>query len=157
MRANNELSVELRRQMTVPLGIVMPPLEGEDSSGKSLKVPAENPGHPTVLFVFSPSCHFCAKNWPNWTSILASEMKGGWRPVFVNAGTLLTPDFRKAHGIDHYITLDKTTSETQLAYRLSETPETIILNSEGRAVQTWAGELSPKVVNDFSRTLSAIH
>jgi hypothetical protein len=157
MRANKELSAELNRKTTVPLGVVLPPLEGEDLSGKQIRVAADNPGHPTVLFVFSPICHFCASNWPKWTSMLSSEVQGGWRPVFVNVGIPSTRDFQKSHGIDHYITLDKITAETQLAYRLSVTPETIVLNSEGKAVKMWVGELSPEDVSGFSRTLSTLH
>ena len=157
MNANRELSAELSRKTTVPIGVVLPPLEGEDLSGNAVKVAAANPGHPTVLFVFSPTCQFCASNWPNWKSILSSEAQSGWRPVFVNTGIPSAPDFQKSHGIDHYITLEKITPGTQLAYRFSATPETIILNSEGKAVQMWVGELPPKVVSGFSRALSTIH
>jgi hypothetical protein len=89
--------------------------------------------------------------------MLSSEAQSGWRPIFVNTGIHSVPDFQRLHGIDHYITLEKITPETQLAYRFNETPETIILNSEGRAVKMWAGELSPKVLGEFSHALSTIH
>lgn len=136
---------------------MLPPLVGNDLSGKPAKIEVQNTGQPTVLFIFSPVCPYCAQNWHNWTTMMASQKQGGWRPVFVNVGVPSTTAFQRSHGLDQCTTLDKITPGTALAYRMTVTPETIVLNAQGKAVQDWAGVLPSDTVSAFPQTLSTIH
>jgi hypothetical protein len=160
LRANNQLSARvgaLSDQLTAPLGVSLPTLEGDDLTGKPIEIQSQNSGHPTVLFVFSPSCTVCAKNWSNWESLLTSQASLGWRPVFVNTGSHSTAQYQQSHRLDHYETIENISRNTALTYRLYYTPETIILNSEGTAVRSWVGGLSPSQISAFSQTLLNAH
>lgn len=146
----------LHEEQVVRKGVVLPPLKGVDLSGKAAYVDYKTGEQPTVLFVFSSTCSVCAKTWPQWDSVLATQKGMGWRPVFVNLGDPVTADYVASHSLDHYTTLDDITKDTVLSYRLFFTPETILLDGEGRVENVWIGQLSPDVTNSFAQTVAKV-
>jgi len=157
MRVNRRLSAELTSKSSVPRGMVLPALVGNEISGKPATIEVRNTSVPTVLFIFSPVCSYCAQNWHNWSAMIASQKQGSWRPVFINVGIPSTPLFQRAHELDQFTTLEKVTAGTALAYRMTVTPETMVLNTQGKVVQDWAGVLPSEVVSAFPQTLSSVH
>jgi hypothetical protein len=144
----------LQAQQLAPRGAILPQLKGLDSSGKPIVLDSGIANHPTVLFVLSSTCRPCARNWPQWQRILASQKELGWRAVFINLGSRLPADYRKSHGIDAYPVVDDVSRDSTLTYRFYFTPETIVLNSQGKVVNEWVGELSPDDVGKFPQLLA---
>ena len=156
IRANRNLANRaeaFRSELAIPNGVVMPDLRGVDLAGKPAVIPSQNPSHPTVIFVFSPTCPSCVRNWSNWTSILSSQSRDLWRPLFINVGPPTTPEFRRLHGLDHYETLDKIDKGTIYDYRIYRTPMTIVLTSSGKVAHAWDGQLSQSLIGSFSQKL----
>jgi hypothetical protein len=114
-----------------------PPWQVRSLSGASITIPTS--GTPTVFYVFSPSCHWCAKNEKN---IVALAMRGrGYRFV----GVALRSD-----GLDQYVGEKHLPFEivavpawdTQYHYGLGATPMTIVTGANGRVDQVWRGAYS---------------
>ena len=157
IRENRKLTAQtasLRSQLMVSTGSMLPALKGVNLGGKPIVVDSKDAEHPTVVFVFSPTCGVCLKNWPNWNSILESQAKSGWRPVFVNVGSHASPDFLRSHGLEHYSVVEDVTNDTLLSYRLFHTPQTIVLNRRGEVEYIWDGALSPASMNSLSKALT---
>jgi AhpC/TSA family len=159
LRENRHLSTQiesLNNQQMTPRSVALPSLRGSDLSGHSVDIDVKNLGHPSVLFVFSPACSVCKKNWPNWDSILTSQKKLGWQPVFVNVGDRMDSQYVASHNLRSYTTLDDVSKDSVLSYRFLFTPETVILNSQGKAEYVWVGALSPEATTGFNKTISQV-
>ena len=137
----------------MPVGIHLPAFKGVDRNGKPVVIDPKNAGTATVLFVFSPTCSICARNWRNWNSVLESQGKLGWRPIFVNVGNHTTVDFQNSHGLEHYMIVEEVAKDTALSYRLFHTPETIVLSRSGEVMYVQDGELSPSAITSLSQKL----
>jgi hypothetical protein len=148
------LASAFRGQLVLSEGDQLPPLAGVDLNGKSIVVDSKNE-IPTVLFVFSPSCSVCLKNWQNWDSILSSESRSRWRPVFIDAGGNANSDFLQTHGLPRYAVVEDVTKETFLSYRLFSTPQTIVLSRDGKVNFIWGGALSHGAMGDLSQILAS--
>ena len=153
----SKLADSLESQGTTPKGVILPALRGDDLSGTPMTIEVKDTDRPSVLFVFSPACSVCAKNWPKWKSMLDSRKTTLWRPVFVNVGTPSSAEFRTAHGLGQFPTIDIISKDSALAYRFLFTPETIVVNTKGKAEDVWIGELPEGVAEKFPQTISAVH
>jgi hypothetical protein len=153
---NQELTKEetsFRSQLIMPIGAHLSTLKGFDPDRKPVTFDAQRAQRTTVLFVFSPTCSHCAKNWVNWNAVLKSQAKIGWQAVFVNTGDRTTTDFRRTHGLENYTIIEDLTKNSVVNYRLFHTPETIILSPIGEVVNVWDGELSQAAISSITQNL----
>jgi cytochrome c biogenesis protein CcmG/thiol:disulfide interchange protein DsbE len=94
-------------------------------------------GLPTVLYVFTPGCSWCLRNLPN-IKALAEHGRNEYRFI----GLSLSEDNLReyvAHQNFNFPIYSGISHEAVKAYRLSGTPQTIILSPEGRVLKTWSG------------------
>ena len=105
-------------------------------SGQTVTIRFDDIQGPTLLYVFSPSCGWCKKNEDNISS-LASQTGDSLRII----GLSLSPE-----GLIDYVAhrfppvkVIKPDSRTITAYKLSGTPETILVSSEGVVLKVWKG------------------
>jgi hypothetical protein len=54
------------------LGVKMPSIHGKDLEGRDVLVDYQLHAPHTLVFVFSPLCHFCRLIWPAWSEISKS-------------------------------------------------------------------------------------
>ena len=137
LNAEEQFYASLRH---TPTGIALPDLQGEDPNGRSLTISYQDIGRQTLLFVFSPTCPHCKRNWPVWLD-LAKAAKDA-RVAFVNVGDPLPPNFSQSYSFDAAPVLAKTSPESILKYSLFEFPITIVMSPDGHSQGVWAGELS---------------
>ena len=85
IRENRELSAtahyyaSLRHTLA---GVQVPAIHGKDLAGHDIDIAYRNGNRQTLLFVFSPTCPHCKRNWPAWLDLVkASPDK---RIVFAN-------------------------------------------------------------------------
>lgn len=115
-------------------------LDALDISGKSRHVVLNSGVKPVVLYIFSPTCGWCAKNLKNIKEIYHLKNSD-----FEFIGVSLAPN-----GIPEYIAqtgfpLDvvKEPSEaSKQVFHLDETPETIVVDPSGTIAQVWPGAYS---------------
>lgn len=122
-------------QLATP-GMRLPPLTAQDMAGQNVTIRFDEVEHPTLLYVFSPACGWCKKNEDNIKS-LANQTGDKLRII----GVSLSPDGLVDYVAQRFppVKVIKPDSRTTTAYRLSGTPETILVSSQGVVLKVWKG------------------
>jgi len=145
LRANHNLAAEretLKRQVTLNSGMRMPALEAKTLSGQLATVAFGQDGKQTVLFIFSPACPICEENWPMWERITQNADSQGLRLVALDLSGAVQPDYIAYHRMSRFILLRDPQPQSLLAYRFRQTPQTVLLASDGTVKGSWIGPLS---------------
>jgi len=135
-----------------PAGVKLPDLHGKGQDGQDLTISYKNGNQETLLFVFSPTCPHCKRNWPVWLD-LARETAGK-RVVFVDVGGPLPPKFSQSYSFDSAAVLAETSPDSILQYSLFEFPITMLVSADGHSKKVWVGELDSTEVMDIKKLMS---
>jgi len=133
------------------IGAPAPSLKVHDLAGKAVEVSAARAGKMTVLYLFSPQCGWCRRNAPNMKTLAKGA---GSRYDFVPIS--LTSDgvteYVAELGIAGSVYVDPT-AETRNAYGFGPTPQTVVVDSNGKIVKSWPGAYTGKLLPEVSSTL----
>jgi hypothetical protein len=132
------------------VGIKLPDLRGKGPDGQNLTISYKDGNQETLLFVFSPTCPHCKRNWPIWLDLA----RAGKRVVFVNVGGPLPPNFSQSYSFDSAAVVAETSSESILQYSLFEFPITMLVSKDGHSEKVWVGELDSNEVTDIKKLLA---
>ena len=135
----------------VPLGTQVPDLAGFDVSGRHISVAYGQNQPKVLLFVFSPSCQFCAQNWPKWWQLFPSIDRSNVRPVGVDVSSTATPDYINEHRLNEMPVLTQLDPKDTVGYHLRLTPQTILVDGNGRVEKVWSGVLDDNNVAEIER------
>jgi peroxiredoxin len=118
-------------------GTVVPAIEAKRLDGKQSLISYKDAKQPTVLYVFTPPCIWCARNMDNFKTLLDQE-KGNYRFIGVSLSETGLAEYvgKNALNIPVYSGLSP---ETRRAYKLGSTPQTIVVSADGEVLQDWAG------------------
>jgi peroxiredoxin len=119
------------------VGTAVPPIAVKGLDGQQEVISYQGTNQPTVLYVFTPPCSWCARNVDNFKTLLE---KGSSQYRFI--GLSLSEE-----GLAEYVRKNELrlpvysslSTETGEAYKLSGTPQTIVVSPEGRVLQSWMG------------------
>lgn len=95
---------------------------------------------PTVLYVFTPDCHWCARNLANIRSVVDGA---GGRYRFL--GVSLTDNNLQTYLAQNKLPFhvyQNPSDEVRIAYGFSSTPSTIVISPSGSVLQYWKGAYS---------------
>jgi hypothetical protein len=128
-----------RLPIAPPLGSVVPALEGTDLVGTVATVSYGDDARPTVIYVFSPECRWCARNLPNLRALIHDKAKS-YRFVGLSLDSNATAvrDYLHATGLDLTVLLNPAPSVVA-ALGLGVTPHTLVVSPDGRLVRSWMG------------------
>ena len=123
------------RLLTV--GAVVPPITVTRLGGQQEVVSYQGSNEATVLYIFTPSCVWCARNLDNFKTLL-NQKSSQYRVIGLSLSDEGLPEYVANNGLNLpiYFSLSK---ETKDAYKLSGTPQTIVISPEGKVLQDWAG------------------
>ena len=118
-------------------GTTVPPITAKRLGGQQEVITYRETRQPTVLYVFTPPCAWCARNMDNLKALIDKE-SGPYRFI----GLSLSEE-----GLAQYIAKNDLklpiysglSSDTQKTYKLGGTPQTIVISPEGKVLQDWAG------------------
>jgi hypothetical protein len=115
--------------------------------GKFERIEFTSTGRPTVLYIFTPTCHWCARNKGN-ISALVQNSGDKFRFLGVSlAQNGLSEYVRKnSVGCPTYTNL---TPDTINELGLGNTPQTIVVSSEGRVLKNWSGAYGGKMQREI--------
>ena len=130
---NTRLSASTRLQV----GSSVPPLTGHSVNGVAMAIRFDDVRIPTVIYVFSPQCGWCAKNIENFR-LLISQAGTEYRVV----GLAMT-----RQDLDIYLPKERLTlpvfadvdSAVIAADQLGGTPTTIVVSPAGKVLKVWSG------------------
>jgi hypothetical protein len=128
-------------------GSAVPPLIGYDVAGNKLTYDYGTDPRDTVLLVFSPGCHACDENWPNWTRLIKGLNSQSTRLVIANvaSGLPVTSEYIARHEIGGVPLIAEVSPESMQAYRMIYTPQTILVGRDGKVRKVQTGAFSDKV------------
>ena len=118
-------------------GTVVPAFEAVDLRGNVERISYSEISKPTVLYIFTPPCSWCARNMDSFKTLVTRE-SGEYRFVGLSLSKEGLPEYVATHGLTIPI-YTGLSAETQKAYKLGGTPQTIVVSREGRVLQDWMG------------------
>jgi peroxiredoxin len=119
------------------IGATVPPLSAKRLNGQLEVISYQSTTQPTVLYVFTPPCPWCARNMYNFKTLLDQE-RGHYRFIGISLSEEALSEYITKNDLKLpiYSGLSPQTKET---YKLSGTPQTIVVSPEGKVLQNWAG------------------
>jgi hypothetical protein len=119
------------------VGATVPPIQAKRLEGSEDVISYQSTNRPTVLYIFTPPCTWCARNMDNFKT-LVDNAGGKYRFI----GVSLSEESLREYVAKNDLTLPVyfgPSTETRVAYRLGGTPQTIVVSTEGRVLQNWMG------------------
>jgi peroxiredoxin len=118
-------------------GGTVPPLSVEDLQGRTAILQLAGATEPTVLYIFSPQCHWCARNLQNIRT-LAQLRTGSYRFIGLS---LDSPNLQSYLAFARYgfpiYSVQSPENLASLDFR--GTPQTIVVSPRGVILKNWAG------------------
>jgi peroxiredoxin len=132
-------------------------LEAKDLTGKPITLSYSDVNIPTVLYTFTPQCHWCFENLEN-IKFLAKQSQGKFRLIGLSLNKDELESYLQKNGIDFPIYTD-IPANIQADYKFGGTPQTIVISRDGKVIKNWVGiytdEVGSEVENYFSIKLPA--
>lgn len=119
------------------IGTAVPPIKVKSLDGRVDEISYRDLDRPTILYVFTPQCKWCARNLDNLKT-LSNEKAGQYRFV----GISLSEGDLEKYASDNKLQFPVYTgvsSDARQIYRMSSTPQTIVISPEGVILQNWIG------------------
>jgi hypothetical protein len=138
----------------VPFGVgtVIDPLPVRDISGAVTTITWNGGAAPSIVYVFSPSCQWCARNVANIKTMYSSLNK-----TFRFVGLSITSDGLPDYIRDQSVPFPSYTVADDLNARrfaASGTPQTLLVRSDGRIEAAWLGAYSVNVQRQIEAKLN---
>ncbi len=119
------------------VGATVPPIAARLLNGQQQVISYVDTNQPTVLYIFTPPCVWCARNIDNFNT-LANEESAQYRFIGVSLSE---------QGLAEYVTKNalklpvysSVSPEALKTYKLGSTPQTIVISPEGKVLQNWIG------------------
>ena len=158
VRSEQKFIVELKQQNRLQVDQAVPNIAGKTIDGKPIEINFAASHKPTILYVFTPTCGWCKRNFENMTTL-----RHGVENRYVFVGISLTDkdlaDYVKAHNID-YPVVTGISEGTRTVYKLGGTPATIVVSPENKVLKTWTGAynalLQAEISNYFNVKLPGL-
>jgi peroxiredoxin len=151
---------QLKSQLSLPPpaleaapGTQVPDLRGFDPTGKPVEVLYEKDPRKVLVLVFSPTCPFCDQNWPRWQQLIASLDRSSVRPVAVDVTSTASNDFVAQHQLTQLPVILKVEPRATVNYHFQLTPQTILVDQNGKVEKVWTGVLNDSSLTDLKQRL----
>lgn len=119
------------------LGSSVPALTGYSVDGKQIAFGFSDLHIPTVIYVFSPQCGWCAKNIDSFRSLIA-QAGTGYRVVGLATSRQDLEEYLRRERLTFPV-FASVDSAVVAAYHLGATPTTIVISPEGKVLKVWTG------------------
>jgi len=120
-------------------GSLVPPIAVRDVNGHPAIISYEQTDLPTLLYVFTPSCGWCAKNMAN-IKALADQARDRYRIIGLSLSSKNLRGYVAEHSLDFPVY--EVSAESARSYRLGGTPQSIVVSVDGKVLRNWGGAYS---------------
>jgi hypothetical protein len=108
----------------------------------------------TILYVFSPSCHWCMLNFKNLQALFAKS-KDDYNFIGVAVNSEGLDDYLRIHPYGFAVYKNPTDADLR-AIGFVGTPQTLLISPDGRVEHNWTGAYAGTVGDSIEHTF-AIH
>ena len=119
------------------VGTIVPPITAKRLGGEKEAISYEGTNQPTVLYVFTPPCSWCARNIDNLKTLLDQE-RGRYRFIGLSLSDETLSEYVAKNDLKLPV-YSSLSPETLKTYKLGSTPQTIVISPEGKVLQDWTG------------------
>ena len=135
------------------IGISGPSIRGIDGLGQAVTYDVSNRSRPTIIYVYSPQCHWCRANEENVSSLVKQTRA---RYVFLVVSLNAKPDpLTDATYTQHgSAIIYKPSQDTLRQYQFNGTPQTIVVSRSGTVQELWNGAWSNATKNEIEKYFS---
>jgi hypothetical protein len=102
-----------------------------------------------LLYVFSPTCHWCERNLANVRAIIST--RHDLHVVGINIGPRLDVKAAREQPFAEIVT---PTAASSRAFGFGGTPATVLIAKSGKVIKSWTGAYAGRVAEDVSKTLA---
>ena len=126
-------------------GALVKPITGTDLNGQLYKVQYSNDGRKQLLMFFSPSCPYCVAQGPIWRDVLNRIDSNRINVVGIVGDREDKLEVGKHAVVLGYfktriaLPIVTVSNETLANYKLTATPTTLLIDSNGRVEHAWVG------------------
>jgi hypothetical protein len=157
LRVGNIQQAESGRPAGPAIGAQLPTLNAQRSGGAKESIAFASNDRPTLIYVFTPTCHWCSLNLENVRALIAEAGKS-YRVIGLSLDPEVDRYEQRVHlGIPIYV---RPSRETFESLALGSTPQTVVASSQGRVVKSWvgayAGGIGREVESYFKITLPGL-
>lgn len=127
-------------------GELVKPITGTDLNGQLYQVQYSNDGRKQLLMFFSPSCPYCVEQGPIWRDVLNRIDSNRINVVGIVGDREDKLDVAKHANVLGYfktrvaLPIVTVSNETLANYKLTATPTTLLIDSNGRVEHAWVGK-----------------
>jgi peroxiredoxin len=127
-------------------GELVKPITGTDLNGQLYQVQYSNDGKKQLLMFFSPSCPYCVEQGPIWRDVLNRMDSNRFNVVGIVGDREDKLEVAKHANVLGYFTtrialpIVTVSNETLANYKLTATPTTLLIDSNGRVEHAWVGK-----------------
>ena len=148
----------IKSESRLALGDTLPAIVAKDPHGRTAVLNYSETQLPTVVFIITPTCGWCTKNVMNMRA-LVKNAGARYRFVGLSLSSDKLIDYVKENKLEFPIYTDLPIV-TMREYKLSGTPETIVVSPQGQVTRIWSGafaeDLQSEVEDYFSVKLPGI-
>jgi Thioredoxin-like len=119
------------------VGTVVPPIAVKRLGGQQEVISYQGINRSTVLYVFTPPCSWCARNMDNFKTLLRKE-SGEYRFIALSMSEDTLAEYVAKNDLKLPV-YSGLSMDSKAAYKLSGTPQTIVVSPDGRVLQNWMG------------------
>jgi peroxiredoxin len=119
------------------VGTTVPAITAKRVNGGSEVISYQVTSEPTVLYVFTPTCIWCARNLSNLKTLLEND-SDHFRFIALSLSDEGVAPYVAKNGLAIPV-YSGLSPETKKTYKLGGTPQTIVISPEGRILQNWVG------------------
>jgi hypothetical protein len=129
-------------------GTVAPPITATAlGDGRQTTIAFAGSPQPTVFYVFSPQCTWCAKNLENIKTLVARR-DSEYRFIGLSLGEKDLRDHVERDGL-RFPVFSGLSEKTRQAYRLGSTPQLIVVSRDGRVQKVWTGAFAGRIEQEI--------
>lgn len=127
-------------------GELVKPITGTDLNGQLYEVQYSNDGKKQLLMFFSPSCPYCVAQGPIWRDLLNRIDSNRINVVGIVGDRENKLEVAKHANVLGYfktriaLPIVTVSNETLANYKLTATPTTLLIDSNGRVEHAWVGK-----------------
>jgi peroxiredoxin len=141
------------RHLEIPPGTALPSIHGVDVNGEKVSFGYGQDRRKTVFLVFSTKCGACKENMPAWQSFLRALDKDSYRVIAVSLKADGVKESIDQYQFNSIPVIAEVDSGDRVSYQLALTPQTIVVDSEGRVEKVWTGVLQGEKIADVEKTV----
>jgi peroxiredoxin len=144
----------LRKEHQIFLGRKVSTLNVKNKANETASIDFHKQNLPTILYVFSPSCHWCEKNFK-----LAVELYNGTKEKYNFIGLSIERDSSNSTDVSNlqdipFTVYSSPSKENYEDYFFRVTPATYIISTDSSVINYWSGAYTKNTKIEIENALS---